>query len=126
MTQTSIQGFLTGRLKGMRYALQGFHEFFRTQHAAWAHLMGHTVLAGGAWLMGFSASQWLALILIIVVCFVAELLNTAIECVSDALTTDHHPLIGRAKDLGAAAVCLALTGEVLIYIVIIASNAGPR
>jgi diacylglycerol kinase (ATP) len=39
---------------------------------------------------------------------VVELLNTAIEKLSDRLTTDHDPQIGRVKDMGSAAVGVAL------------------
>jgi diacylglycerol kinase (ATP) len=36
----------------------------------------------------------------------AELVNTAIESVVDYISTDRHPLAGRAKDCGSAAVAL--------------------
>lgn len=39
---------------------------------------------------------------------VVELLNTAIEAVVDLVSPDYHELAGRAKDLGSAAVFLAL------------------
>ena len=39
---------------------------------------------------------------------VVELLNTAIEKLADRLTTDHDPQIGRVKDMGSAAVGVAL------------------
>ncbi|MNR61478.1 Diacylglycerol kinase [compost metagenome] len=38
----------------------------------------------------------------------AELLNSAIEALADALSVERHPLLGRAKDLGSAAVMLLL------------------
>lgn len=55
--------------------------------------------------------RWAALAMIasILLVLVAELLNSAIESVADAVSTDHHPLLGRAKDMGSAAVMLSLT-----------------
>lgn len=32
--------------------------------------------------------------------------NSAVEALADRITTEHDPLIGRAKDLGATAVTL--------------------
>ena len=39
---------------------------------------------------------------------VVELLNTAIEKLADRLTHDHDEQIGRVKDMGSAAVGVAL------------------
>ena len=55
--------------------------------------------------------RWAALAMIasILLVLIVELLNSGIESVADAVSTDHHPLLGRAKDLGSAAVMLSLT-----------------
>jgi len=37
-----------------------------------------------------------------------ELINSSIEAAVDRISLDHHRLAGRAKDLGSAAVFLAL------------------
>jgi diacylglycerol kinase (ATP) len=37
-----------------------------------------------------------------------ELLNSAIEAVCDAVSLERHPLLGRSKDLGSAAVLASL------------------
>jgi Diacylglycerol kinase len=39
---------------------------------------------------------------------IVELLNTAIEAAIDRIGLERHPLSGRAKDMGSAAVLLAL------------------
>ncbi|MDH4191035.1 MAG: diacylglycerol kinase, partial [Betaproteobacteria bacterium] len=39
---------------------------------------------------------------------VVELLNSAVEAVVDRVSLEHHALSKRAKDLGSAAVLLAL------------------
>ncbi|HZF80940.1 MAG TPA: diacylglycerol kinase [Rubrivivax sp.] len=46
--------------------------------------------------------------------WVAELFNSALEALADAVSTAQHPLIGRAKDIGSAAVmlCVVLAGMV--------------
>lgn len=55
------------------------------------------------WLVGLVLSAFWAFVVVI------ELLNTAIEAVVDLASPRYHELAGRAKDLGSAAVLLALT-----------------
>jgi diacylglycerol kinase (ATP) len=50
----------------------------------------------------------LALIGVILLLLAVELLNTAIEKLSDHVTATQHPDIGRIKDMGSAAVGFAL------------------
>lgn len=53
---------------------------------------------------------WKRLVLIAVILFliIVELLNTAIEKLADHVTPKVHPGIGRIKDMGSAAVGIAL------------------
>jgi len=55
---------------------------------------------------------------------VVELLNTAIEKLADRLTTDHDPQIGRVKDMGSAAVGVALVTAGLFWLLSIAERMG--
>jgi diacylglycerol kinase (ATP) len=45
----------------------------------------------------------------------AEIINSAIEALADQISTDHHELIGRAKDLGSAGVFLAMVILSLVW-----------
>jgi diacylglycerol kinase len=46
-------------------------------------------------------------------------LNTAMEFLADAVSSDYHPLIGQAKDVAAGAVLIAAIGAVIIGMIII-------
>lgn len=46
---------------------------------------------------------------------VVELLNSAIEAALDRISLEHHLLIKRAKDMGSAAVMIALVTVVVIW-----------
>ena len=63
--------------------------------------------------------RWAALAMIasILLVLIVELLNSAIESVADAVSTDHHPLLGRAKDMGSAAVMLSITLALITWAV---------
>jgi diacylglycerol kinase (ATP) len=57
-----------------------------------------------AWWLAPGRWQALALTASVVLVWIVELLNSAIEALADSISRDAHPLIGRAKDLGSAAV----------------------
>ena len=61
-----------------------------------------------------------ALIGVIIFILIVELLNTAIEKLSDRVTRDNDPAIKHVKDMGSAAVGLSLlaAGAVWLYVLI--------
>jgi diacylglycerol kinase (ATP) len=77
-----------------------------------------------AWLIGATTMRRVELIAVVVLVLVVELLNTAIEKLADRLTTDHDPQIGRVKDMGSAAVGVALVMAGLFWLFAIAERIG--
>ncbi len=83
--------------------------------AAWRHeasfrfevVAGLLLVPVAAWLAPTNL-QALVLVGSIVFVWLVELVNSAIETLADAVSLEHHPLIGRAKDIGSAAVLLSL------------------
>ncbi len=87
------------------YSLAGLRAAVRHEHAFRQEL--------------FLAVPMLALVGSVLLVLVAELLNSAVEAVCDAVTVERHPLIGRAKDIGSAAVMLCLIFTVLVWAVVL-------
>jgi diacylglycerol kinase (ATP) len=77
-----------------------------------------------AWLIGATAMRRVELVAAVVLVLVIELLNTAIEKLADRLTTDHDPQIGQVKDMGSAAVGVALVMAGLFWLFAIAERMG--
>jgi len=77
-----------------------------------------------AWLIGVTVMRRVELVGAVVLVLVVELLNTAIEKLADRLTTDHDPQIGRVKDLGSAAVGVALAMAGLFWLFALAERMG--
>ena len=50
---------------------------------------------------------------------IVELLNSAIEAVVDRFGGEHHELSGRAKDMGSAAVFVAMTNTVIVWLLVL-------
>lgn len=102
-----------------RYSLAGFRAAIRHEAAFRQELvLGIPMLL----LVPFVApGRWQALLLAgsVVAVWVVELLNSAVEALADTISTEHHPLLGRAKDIGSAAVMLALVFAGLTWVVIL-------
>ena len=77
-----------------------------------------------AWLIGATAMRRFELVAAVVLVLVVELLNTAIEKLADRLTTNHDTQIGRVKDMGSAAVGVALVMAGLFWLFAIAEGMG--
>jgi diacylglycerol kinase (ATP) len=77
-----------------------------------------------AWVIGASMMRRIELVAMVAMVLVVELLNTAIEKLSDRLTTDHDPQIGRVKDMGSAAVGVALVTAGLFWLFALAERMG--
>jgi diacylglycerol kinase (ATP) len=77
-----------------------------------------------AWLVGATGMRRVELIAVVVLVLVVELLNTAIEKLSDRVTTEHDAQIGQVKDMGSAAVGVALVMAGAFWIFAIAERIG--
>jgi len=72
-----------------------------------------------AWWLAPTPLLALLLCASVLLVLVVELLNSALEALADAVSLQAHPLIGRAKDMGSAAVMLSLIGAVLTWAVVL-------
>ena len=77
-----------------------------------------------AWLIGTTPARQLAMVAVVLLLLTVVLLNTAIEKLAERLTTDHDPQIGHVKDLGSAAVGVALVIAALTWLFAIAERIG--
>lgn len=91
-----------------RYSWQGLRAAFRHEAAFRQELAIGVPLCLAAGWVARSPGWAFALVGVVVAVWVVEMLNSAIEALSDAICEQHHPLLGRAKDFGSAAVMLSL------------------
>lgn len=77
-----------------------------------------------AGLIGATMMRRLELVAVVLLLLVVELLNTAIEKLADRLTTEHDLQIGRVKDMGSAAVGVALIIAGLFWLFAIVERMG--
>jgi diacylglycerol kinase (ATP) len=96
----------------------------RSEAAVREELIALAISIPLAWLVGATTMRRVELIATVVLVLVVELLNTAIEKLADRLTTDHDPQIGRVKDMGSAAVGVALVMAGLFWLFALAERLG--
>lgn len=96
--------------KSFANAYAGMAYSARTQRNVKIHLAAAALVLVASAILQVSPTELAVLILCIVVVIVAEMLNTALECAVDLVTTEHHPLAKIAKDVSAGAVFVASIG----------------
>ncbi|TXH03709.1 MAG: diacylglycerol kinase family protein, partial [Candidatus Moraniibacteriota bacterium] len=68
--------------------------------------------------LGLSTEELIEIILLVGLVLVAEMINTSIEFTCNAITTDIHPEIKKAKDVAAGTVLVTSILAVLIGLII--------
>lgn len=94
-------------LRSFTHAGRGVVTAARRQQNFRVHLVATVAVVVAGVVLRLTYMEWLIIIVAIGLVLVTEMLNSAIEALGDAITKEHHPLIGQAKDLGAGAVLLA-------------------
>jgi diacylglycerol kinase (ATP) len=96
----------------------------RSEQAVREELVALLLSLPAAWLIGTTPLRRVELVVVVALVLVVELLNTAIEKLADRLTTEHDPQIGRVKDMGSAAVGVALLMAGLFWLFALAERIG--
>ena len=118
MAESKLKGLARMR-KASLYSWQGFR-------AAWCHeaaFREETVLALvlvplGLYL-GANGVEKALLVASVMLLPLVEILNSAIEAAIDRQGREPHELAGRAKDMGSAAVALAIALMVVVWILVL-------
>jgi diacylglycerol kinase (ATP) len=96
----------------------------KSEQAFREELLALVVAVPLAFVVASEVWKRLALIGVILLLMAVELLNTAIEKLSDHVTPALHPDIGRIKDIASAAVGVALAIAGLTWLLAIAERLG--
>ncbi|MGN5114886.1 diacylglycerol kinase [Aeromonas jandaei] len=104
------------------YSMKGLRSAWINEAAFRQELMLILLLMPLAFWIGDSLNQILLLIIISWLVVIVEVLNSAVEAVVDRIGPEHHELSGRAKDLGSAAVFIALALNTLVWGALVGRN----
>jgi diacylglycerol kinase (ATP) len=88
----------------------------RNEAAFRQELMACCVLVPLALWLPLGAVEKLLLLGALALVLITEIINSAIEAVVDRVSLERHPLAGRAKDMGSAAVFVAVIWGVVVWL----------
>lgn len=101
--------------KACGYSLKGFRAAWRHEAAFRQELALSVLLLPAAWWLARDAREFALLVATLLLVLIVELLNSAVEALTDRVGMERHELSGRAKDLGSAAVLLSLVLVVVVW-----------
>ncbi len=90
------------------YSCQGLQAAWRTESAFRQEALLAMVLVPLACVLNITGVERSLLIITVMLVIIVELLNSAVEAAIDRIGMERHKLSGQAKDLGSAAVLVAL------------------
>ncbi|NMG76085.1 diacylglycerol kinase [Aromatoleum diolicum] len=102
-------------LNALRYSLEGLRAALKHEDAFRQECILAAILIPVALFMPTSAIGKAMLIGSVLLVLIVELINSAIEATVDRVSLEHHLLAKRAKDIGSAAVLLALINLAMVW-----------
>lgn len=108
------EGLWRRRVASFGHAGRGVWAALRSEVHLRFHAAATVVVIGLGFYCGISRLEWALVALAVASVWAAELLNTAIEALTDLASPGWHPLAGKAKDVAAGAVLLVALGALVV------------
>ena len=106
-------------LNAAGYSWAGLRAAFRHEDAFRQEAFLAALLIPLALHLGRSGVERALMIAAVLGVLVVELLNSALEAAVDRISLEHHLLIKRAKDMGSAAVMIALVNAAAVWALVL-------
>lgn len=97
------------------YTFDGLRAAFRHEDAFRQEVFLAAVLIPAALFTPASGTGKALMIAVVLLVLIVELLNSAVEAAVDRISLENHALAKRAKDIGSAAVFIALINVPLVW-----------
>lgn len=106
-------------LNAFGYSLEGFKAAYKHEDAFRQEVLLSIILTPLAFYLGNNAIEIALMVASVLLVLIVELLNSAVEAVVDRVSIERHELAKRAKDIGSAAVFIALLILVVVWCLIL-------
>jgi len=110
--------------KAARHSWQGLRAAYKTERAFRIELFLTIFALPLAFVIGKTPLEKALLVASWIFILVMELVNTAIETIVNRISQEHHPVSGKAKDIGSAVVFVAAIQAVLFWGILTLSRCG--
>lgn len=118
MQNKNPQG-ITRIIKASKYSYQGLRSAIANEAAFREELLLCLIFIPLACYLDVTTIERVLMISSLLFVLVVELLNSAVEAVVDRIGPEHHHLAGQAKDMGSAAVFIAMGMAIFVWVSII-------
>jgi len=99
-----------------KFSKQGLKAAYANEEAFRQEIWIGVLLIAVAPFVAENALEFALLVGCILLVYIVELLNSAVEAAIDRIGSEQHELSGRAKDMGSAAVTFALINVAIVWI----------
>ena len=99
----------------LHYSMDGLRAAYVGEDAFRQEVLLAAILIPLAFVLPVSWGGRAAMVACVLLVLIVELINSAIEAVVDRVSLDRHHLSKRAKDIGSAAVFLALLNVAVVW-----------
>jgi len=106
-------------IKAFEFTCQGLKAAFKHEEAFRQEVFALAVAIPAALLLADNSIEIVLMIGSVLLLLIVELLNSAVEAVVDRFGGEIHELSGRAKDIGSAAVFIAVINAMMIWLVLL-------
>ena len=104
--------------KSMGVAFDGIIDLIKSENNAKVHLVSTIVVIIVGFKLQFLAIEWLWISLAIAGVWVAELINSAIEKLTDLVSPEINPIAKKVKDYAAGAVLVMAIWAIFVFCLI--------
>ncbi|MCD8740974.1 diacylglycerol kinase family protein [Mucilaginibacter roseus] len=105
-------------IRSFGYAFKGISYAYTTQLNFRIHSAATIIAVASGLLLGINASEWLWIALAITLVTITEMLNTAVELLTDLTSPGYNNKAGHVKDISAGCVVIAAVFAVITAAVV--------
>ncbi|NMA64949.1 MAG: diacylglycerol kinase family protein [Clostridiaceae bacterium] len=105
-------------IESFKNAINGICKAVKSERNLIIHIVATVIVVTAGIIFRIDLFRWICLTLVIGFVLVSELLNTAIEKLTDMVTTEYSEQARKVKDIGAAAVLISAVISVIVGILI--------
>ncbi len=110
------------RCKSFVYAFEGLKTLLRNEHNSRIHFFAAVIAIVLGFILKISTTEWCIILFAIGFVIFAEIINTAIETLTDMISPEYHKKAKEVKDLAAAGVLIAAIIALAIGVIIFAEK----
>ena len=101
------------------WSMSGLKAAYKEEAAFRQELLACIILAPLALYIGKTGLEKSLLLGSLLLVLIIELLNSSVEAAVDRISVEQHDLAGQAKDMGSAAVFIALLNAAVVWLLVL-------